>query len=404
MSFFSPNYFPYVLSGLLNLADFSKDETIKILAQQAAQRLITECLLFVNDKGVFFPAAGRANVSQYMNAYDHNYTRLIYLITGLGEEQNRPSHIGAFIATTDLNMLDMIESFEDKINTVISSGHALSAGVHNDLNRFDRTLFQWSSGGYFHPDVAKDTTWLMKHMKLWKHEAFNQHAEIGKIPEKITKFGFKRMGSITRSSVISQSHVALYKNQGVTLSSIQDFWSGRQGYQQWPWVAAIDDVAVWTQSGEVKSNWRERSTSLANASLPYIQQKGRMLLVMYRPNLDLKLISRKDHAVSLYWSAGFDETVEQGHWIMGRRRDSYIAVYRHCTGKIKNVYACKDQDGQTWAAIVGNASTHGSFAAFMNDATHAEVKEKWKWNKKRFAYDYYGKIKYNGDQIAKTWH
>jgi len=38
--FFSPTYFPYLLSGLLNLADFSKDEHIKSLAEQAAQRLI----------------------------------------------------------------------------------------------------------------------------------------------------------------------------------------------------------------------------------------------------------------------------------------------------------------------------------------------------------------------------
>jgi len=402
--FFSPTYFPYLLSGLLNLADFSTDEEIKALAQQAAQRLIKECLLFVNDKGVFFPASGRSYAAKYTNAYDHNHARLIYLITGLGKKQDTSSHIGGFIATTDLNMSGIINTFQTNLDTVIHNGHPLSTHVHASLSRFDRTMFQWSSGEYFHPDRVKDTTWLINTMNLWDHEAFNQHSEIAKMPEWIAKFGASQMGSITRSSVISDSYVALYKDHGTTLSSIQDFWKGRQGYQQWPWVATIDDVAVWTQSGEVKKNWRDRSRTLANASLPYVKQKNNMILIMYKANVDLKLIARKNHSVSLYWPTDFDETIEKGRWIMGRRGSSYIAVYRHCTGKINGFYACDDQDGQTWAAIVGNASTHGNFAAFVDDSTHATIEEKWTWNPKRFAYDYYGKIKYHDKKIEKTWH
>jgi len=360
-------------------------------------------LLFVNDKGAFFPASGRAQASKYMSAYHQNHARLVYLITGLGEKKIRPSQIGRFLVTTDLDMSDIIDSFQDKVDTVIHSGHALSGGIHDKLNRFDRTIFQWSSGGYFSPDVTEDTTWLINKMDLWNHKAFNQYSEFSKVPEWLAKFGLSHMVSMTRSSVNSKSSVALYKDHGVTLSSIQDFWKGRQGYQQWPWVAAIDDLAVWTQSGEVKNNWKERNHNLANASLPYIKQTSNMILIMYKPRSDLKLMAQQDHTVTLYWPT-FDETIEKGPWIMGRRGSSYIAVYRHCTAKIKGFYACSDQYGQTWAAIVGNQSTYGSFEAFMNEAVNAVVKEEWRWNSKRFTYDYYGAIKYNDELIEKTWH
>src|SRR5690606_26438907 len=57
--FFSSTYAPYAFSGLVNLADFSQDVQIKNLATQAAQKLLSDILLLTNDKGVFYPVAGR---------------------------------------------------------------------------------------------------------------------------------------------------------------------------------------------------------------------------------------------------------------------------------------------------------------------------------------------------------
>lgn len=281
--FFSPTYFPYTLSALLNLADFSEDQEIKNLARQAAERLIKTCLLFVNDQGAFFPAAGRAHLNKYTDAYAQNYARLIYLVTGLGKKPSVSSPIGNFIATTDLDMSGIIASFETNVDEILHNGHALSADVHAHLNRFDQTMFQWSYGGYLHEQCIENTAWLINKMRLDHHQAFHRHAFLTQLPEWIVTLGVKQVSSVANSSVISQSNVALYKNKGVTLSSIQDFWIGHQGYQQWPWVAAVDDLAVWTQSGEVKEVWRERNKQQANASLPYLEQKSNRLLIMYKP-------------------------------------------------------------------------------------------------------------------------
>jgi len=65
--FFSSVYAPYCLAGLLNLADFAQDAEIKALATKAAQILLCNILKLTNDKGVFFPAAGRNYYGKWLN-------------------------------------------------------------------------------------------------------------------------------------------------------------------------------------------------------------------------------------------------------------------------------------------------------------------------------------------------
>ncbi|MBK8660176.1 MAG: hypothetical protein IPN22_15245 [Bacteroidetes bacterium] len=67
--FNSSVYAPYSLSGLLNLADFSQDTIIKKGAATAAQRLLTDLLLYTNDLGAFYPVAGRNYPSKYTTPF-----------------------------------------------------------------------------------------------------------------------------------------------------------------------------------------------------------------------------------------------------------------------------------------------------------------------------------------------
>ena len=82
--FFSSTYMPFCLAGLLNLADFSQDAEIKDLATQAAQLLLKDLMKLTNDKGVFFPTAGRNYPGKYESAYGQNHNGLVYLLTGFG--------------------------------------------------------------------------------------------------------------------------------------------------------------------------------------------------------------------------------------------------------------------------------------------------------------------------------
>ena len=154
---------------------------------------------------------------------------------------------------------------------------------------------------------------------------------------------------ITRSSVISTADIEIYKNKGITLSSAQSYRSRYLGYQQWPWMANIDTVAVWTKSGEVFANWKDRSHSNSNTHLPYLKQDKNVALIMYRPIKNLALYGFGDFDVALYWSdSSFEETrTYGGHWLMGRVGDSYVAVRRGCdNGMINGWPACSNDTHQ----------------------------------------------------------
>merc|ERR1711920_689547 len=58
-------YWPYTMSALLNLADFSEDATIQSLAVAALEKLLLSVVDSVNSNGAFFPAQGRSTAGRF---------------------------------------------------------------------------------------------------------------------------------------------------------------------------------------------------------------------------------------------------------------------------------------------------------------------------------------------------
>ena len=409
--FNSTTYAPYCLTGLLNLADFSQDTEIKSLATQAAQKLLKEeILLITNNKGVLFPTAGRNYPSKYANAYGQNHNNLIYLLTGLGEVENGTSHSGAFLATTTIPVDDVINSWRPLLDTVYTQGHTLQNGINNINNTMsvkDKVIFQWSSGAYFHPDVAQSTFQLLKDLNLWGHFEFSDYEQFSFLPTSLATTFAEIGSSITKSSGIYNPTIAVYKNKTVTLSSLQDFWKGKLGYQQFPVMVNAGTSAVFTLSGKPDVDWDNRPSHNANTHLPYVQQKSNIALVMYRPEKGLGLFGYKDAKlnVALHWQdEKFDEIRETGNWILGREGDGYVAVRRHSNGFINGVRADDNPDGQTWVFMVGNSDMYGSFDAFEQKISQSQFEEKWYFNLPTLQWVFYGKIVVDGKTLEYAWN
>ena len=206
-----------------------------------------------------------------------------------------------------------------------------------------------------------------------------------------------------RGSVLSSSKIRLYRNEGSMLSSLEDFWRGYVGYQSFPWMGVCDDVAIWTQSGEVFENWLDKSGDIVNSHLPFVMQESNVALIMYKPNSarlckDVALFwedSRFDQVMMVQGAAtatdtgilgllkssfnlifGYDE-ISGGSWVLGRRGDSYIAVHRPCGDrKDQGWFACEGNAGrQVWATVVGDKTKHGSFEGFASRIEGATVEE-----------------------------
>lgn len=404
--FFSSTYMGYSLGGLINLADFSQDAVIKTKAKQAVERLLKDLLKLTNDEGAYFPAAGRNYYGKYENPYNQNHYSLVYLLTGFGPGTVEVSHSGASLATSSIDLNSVINSWQADIDTIYKIGHSIDSVriIHQNQAHLDRMMFQWSSGCYFHPNFALESATLLGDSNIWAHVDFEQLSILKGVSPPLAQSLAEQLSSISSSTVICGQDLAIFKNNSVTLSSIQDFWKGKLGYQQFPVCANIKNTAVFPSSGEVVQDWEQKPSSNANDHLPYVEQNSNVALIMYRGKEKFQLFGETIADVSLHWFENdFDETLTQGNWLLGRVDDSYVAVRRHCTDTKLGLYSCDQRDGQTWVIAVGNDSMYGSFNDFQAVVSQSQFEEEWYFDEQSSEWVYHAAIDFEGKDIDYDW-
>ena len=405
--FFSPVYAPYCLSGLLNLADFSQDAEIKQLASDVSQKLLSELLLLTNDQGVFFPVSGRSYPGKYESAYQQNHNHLIWLVSGLGETPIGVSHAGAFLATSELEVSSVAQSWTPAFQGIHRVGHSLDSLIIlcNTQASPDKEMFQWSCGGYFHPQLAQQTAQLLRDSAMWDHIDFEPFRQLKTVAPSAFPTYAELLSVASKSTLICGQDIAIFKNKSITLSSVQDFFKGKLGYQQHPIMANVVNTAVYTGSGEVFPDWTDRNANNANEHLPYVEQHGRVALAMYRPETKPGVLPFTHNEVALHWkNEDFDEVREDSLWILGRINESYIAVRRHCTDTIDGVAACPyNTDGQTWVFVVGDSSLDGSFNQFHTLIRSTNVTENHTTDVVQNTVTYSASVQMDTTYIAYDW-
>ncbi len=410
--FFSSVYFPYTLSGLLNLYEFAEDPVLKDLAKQVAQRLLMDLLKPATDLGVYFPAAGRNYPEKYENAYGQNHSSLIYLLTGFGEVPTRASHAGAFLATSSLPVDEVINSWTPYLDTLVSVGHSLESSfeIHSELSPADQVVFQWSTGGYAHPELVQESFQLLADSGIWDHKDWDALQVLSAVPPESAPGLAEELNVLSYSSGLSGHDVRIYKNNSVALMSVPELWKGKIGFQQWPFAATVGTTAVYTESGEVKLNWGDRDRNIENTHLPHIEQNANLALVMYRPQplpAILEVFAGEmfaDKEVALFWQEdAYDEIVEDGNWLMGRQNENYVAVRRSCNEMINTWWACENNAGQTWVILVGDSSMYESFENFQNVIALSVFNEYWYDDPETAEEVYHAQITIDNRSLQYAW-
>ncbi|MCU0661633.1 MAG: hypothetical protein MUC50_04825 [Myxococcota bacterium] len=409
--FFSTDYYRFTLGALLNLADFAKDGNIQNKATAAAKRMMREMLMVFNDIGAYYPAAGR----NYTNHYTQFRPQSIFwMITGKGPKLTTTDYAGAFLATSPMSLDDVAVTYTSSLNTTLVQGHEPyeNTTVHAGFPRQERTIFQWSAGGYFHPDTASDTAYTVDYFDLENRSEFKDLANVAWLPDSWMG-SISKIGAVySRASSISSARINIFKNSNIVLTSLEDYYPGYKGYQQWPWAATVEDIAVWTQTGDIPLNFEKQGSGALsqNSHLPKVQQNGNVALVTYFPKFEIGA-SKNDKGVNLYWPKNrFDENEEMyghrnGNWLVARKKDSYIAVLRYGTGirTDGNPREWGDKGRQMWAVVVGNKSLHGSYENFKDIVRKASIKETYNFDVSKFRKVYFTRIDVDGKYIRNWW-
>lgn len=292
------------------------------------------------------------------------------------------------------------------------------------------------AGAYVHPKTVADTLDFIRRFGSIDSTDFNVNSFF--LPtSRASKPLARLLKRLTYGTVCSGNSIRLYRSGGAMLSSIDSFWPGLVGGQAVPWMAVADTVPVWTQSGLVTEKWLDRDGDATNTHLPLIVQDGNMAMIMYKPErpMPLEIWGR----VALNWpEASFDETrtvistvvnddlrgslsftslfesllgssrdsaETAGSWILGRKGESYVAVFRPCGENMeKGWYACSGAAGrQLWAVVVGDQTRYGSFDSFAAVIAGSVVQASYR--RRRLLQDpvYTTSLMLEGKRIQKEW-
>ena len=249
-----------------------------------------------------------------------------------------------------------------------------------NLSDHDRYAAQLAMGGYAQPEFVADFVKFVDAYDMFNHPAFSDYSFIQGLPIDLIVLFSNAVTSVSEGSLLYVPEYTLYKHHGSMLSALNNYVPGYVGYQQLPWVASAEEVSVFSQASSLSDyNQSEVNSSFnRNTHLPFVRQNENIALVIYNPNRDLGLLGMDDLGVWLHFDDDFfDEVIDfeakpaseitqsNQKWLLGRSRESYLGVYRHCLvppdGDIPRF--CP-QTKQIWAAVVGNNLTHGSFEEF----------------------------------------
>ncbi len=205
---------------------------------------------------------------------------------------------------------------------------------------------------------------------------------------------------LVNAGLLTRVDTVTWRNRHAMLSTAQGYRPGCAGYQHHVWQATLDEHAlVFTthpghgptdRAGDYRDGDRYWTGS---ATLPRAVQHGRVAVVHYRPGFappDLDVLAGFAYAEETHAyvpTERFDEVVEGGGWVLAQRRDAYVALWCSApttwrdhdpaetwTGGLTERFDLVAPGVDTWwVCEVGDGDRWGSFPAFVERVTGAEV-------------------------------
>jgi hypothetical protein len=172
------------------------------------------------------------------------------------------------------------------------------------------------------------------------------------------------------------------------LSCAQDWRKGLAGYQQHIWTAVLDEQAQVFTTGIHPAQASRVSRWAGNGSLPRAMAHRNVLIAIYN-------IADNDHSerASHAWFPrfAFDEFVESGSWIFGRKKNAYVGLFSLIPAKwmasdneflsqilIENPSSqpydyFADGLENVWVCQLGSASEFGGFPQFVDAVSKSHI-------------------------------
>jgi len=384
-------YFNEDMPALLNLAEFAQNEAISTKAAMLLD-LMTFDMVMNFYRGRFATTHGRTYPERLLNGLRDSVREAVWILTGLGdvvsvEELSGDHFTASLMATNDRYFPPPIlegiardaepaAEHRQRDGIDLEEGPVYGIGYES----YDDVMFWWGRTGYVAPETIDGSLRLIDDFNLWegviwRDVAFLKPLVGTPVPRAVAEV-FEPM---TRGIVLEAVSTYTYRTPHYQLSGAQDYKPAHWTGQVHVWKATLDpDAYVFTSypggleddyaGGSWTGGWTPRATFHRNVGV-----------IQYRrprvPLLDAVLFTDYSHAYVP--RSAFDEFVETGRWVMGRKGGGYVALWSRSptAWSEENDYELiADARENVWIVELGRAEENGSFAAFVAAVEGAEVR------------------------------
>lgn len=281
-------YSCFTASALLNLIDFSEDAELANLAREMLEKVLTPLMLCTTDKGVCnLSASCRAFLRTRTRVRGHNINQVVNYFFGQSPDDISCYQISDFLSTTTWRPpphLLKLRNMNGRVQVKLSPSLETLLTMFPGIPPLEITPFIWSAGFLVHPSFVKQTQAYQTKKQLGKNATL---ALFGWIPTAVAKSLSSAYGRLARGQVYTNVLMSVYKRPGgLCLSSFESFNVGDAGFQQLPWMANLDGVGVWSESGYIGGG--VLNFTMTNSHSPNIVQRGGLLVCSYAAPQDLQ--------------------------------------------------------------------------------------------------------------------
>jgi hypothetical protein len=387
-------YFNEDIPALVNLADFAEDPVIREKAAMVLDVLALDLLANMY-RGTFATVHGRTYESKFLDRLNDSTRTAAYIMLGLASPDGDTDFSGSFLATSPRYVVPpILEELADAV---------ADRYVHRQRDSFDIAEGpRWGVGytgtddvviwaglaAIAAPEVIEGTMEMLEEHGLWNGFLF------GDLPEEVLTVLKDNRGTgtlpvlaenlwpMSRGMSMQAMSTYTYRTPHFQLSGAQDYPKCHWGTQTQMWLATLDrDAYVFTTypaqlglagpdltfAGDWIGGYSPRAT--------FVRDVG---ILQYRPpdNEAVSDFLSADITHAFFPKARFDEVVEDGPWLFGRKGDGYLALASQ-----NPAYWSEDNDFEwvapgnenVWIIQMGSTEEFADFDAFIDAVTAANL-------------------------------
>lgn len=380
------NYYAEDLIGLLGVIFYGDDPDLA-----ARLRRLVDTLMFdiaVNSfRGQWIGSCGRTYALYLVEPANEAIGPISRLCWGEGSIDGGIADCAVMMAIYDYKIPDAIRKAAEDRSAVMINRERMSVDTKDakrfgvDPADFDNIMFFWGIQVYDAVEVIENSTRVMLPSN-WMNERINAYRE---------KYRLHRMAGLPFDedpdfTAMTQVDIYTYRTPDYAVNCAQDFRKGKMGYQQHIWGANLGGRAKVFTNHPGSMEYGDRPNMIAgNSYMPRAAQHENVVLCVYRIPADhIRML--ETHAY--FPQHEFDEVVEKGGWVFGRKDDAYVALGSLMPAHWKPVdpamYRAAYRSGwepeferakpsiyhanghaNVWVTELGSRAQNGSFEAFI---------------------------------------